>query len=80
MISAKETHQTHNCVFSLCAFFSGVFSASARRAASGELATSDFPSRWATPQTALSKNYRSVMNPIKFECPHCHEVIVGDEL
>jgi len=20
------------------------------------------------------------MNPIKFECPHCHEVIVGDEL
>jgi membrane protein YdbS with pleckstrin-like domain len=21
----------------------------------------------------------SVMNPIKFECPHCHEIIAGDE-
>jgi len=27
----------------------------------------------------VEPNYRGVMKPIRFECPHCHKIIAGDE-
>ena len=39
-----------------------------------------FPRRQpSTDFLRVELNYLSVMNPIQFECPHCHEIITGDE-